>query len=118
MINTALAELSQGIGLSLIHVSVSLFQERESIMAHFYGTLDSNSGQSTRCGSKGSGMVTQCASWAGAVQCTAYIDGKGVDCVKVEKIRWKMRGERKLLYDGPISEVQKGQTEAFGKRDS
>ncbi len=88
-------------------------------MAHFYGTLKgSREITASRTGTPSSGIVTQCASWKGAVQCTAYIDEEGVDCVKVEKVYWQGCGEALLLYDGPIGGLQKGQTEVFGSRDS
>jgi hypothetical protein len=85
-------------------------------MAHFYGTLDSNGGESTRCGSKKSGMKTYCASHAGAVRSTAYVNREEVDCVRVVKIHREGQGECKLLYDGPIGEVKKEQAETFGSR--
>ncbi len=71
-------------------------------MSHFYGTIKGTRGDSTRCGTKNSGMETFCASWAGAIRSFAYIDKEGVDCVIVEKVKWKGAGESVLLYDGPI----------------
>ena len=41
-------------------------------MAHFYGTLQGARGKGTRTGNKSSGMVTECASWTGAVRCRAF----------------------------------------------
>lgn len=70
-------------------------------MSHFYGTVQGNRGEATRCGSKNSGMDVCCASWDGAIRCRTYIQD-GEDFVRVEKIPWRGRGERKLLYDGPI----------------
>jgi hypothetical protein len=72
-------------------------------MAHFYGTAEGNRGKATRCGSKNSGMVTYCASWKGAVKCTAY-DNNGVDWIRVEQTPWQGVGVHKLLYEGPIGE--------------
>ena len=70
-------------------------------MSHFYGTIQGNKGEATRCGTKDSGMTTYCASWDGAIRCSAYMkDGK--DHVRVEKTTWHGVGEYKLLYDGPI----------------
>jgi hypothetical protein len=71
-------------------------------MSHFYGTLQGNRGEATRCGTVKTGMVTHCASWDGAVRCEAYVNGKGVDCVIVQRVPWKGRGTSELLYDGPI----------------
>ncbi len=87
-------------------------------MAHFYGKLIGGiEKESTRRGTKRSGIITYCASWTGAVRCHAYIDGEGVDCVLVEKVCWQGAGEMIPLYDGPIGAVEKGQTEVFGSRE-
>ena len=73
-------------------------------MARFYGTATGKARtRATRLGSKNSGMVTQCASWSGAVRCTAYVDQDGVDCVEVALIRWGGFGTNRILYDGSIS---------------
>jgi len=72
-------------------------------MSHYYGTIQGNRGEATRCGTKNSGMETYCASWKGAVRCMAYIKD-GVDYVRVEKTMWQGCGECKLLYDGPIGQ--------------
>lgn len=74
-------------------------------MAHFYGTLKGSRGEVTRTGTKNSGMETYCASWKGAVRCVAYVnevDGKEIDCVRVERVFWKGAGKYRLLYEGPI----------------
>jgi len=71
-------------------------------MSHFYGTVQGNRGEASRGGSKDSGMETYCASWSGAVRCSAYINSDGVDCVLVELTSWHGCGVNKLLYDGPI----------------
>lgn len=73
-------------------------------MAHFYGTLQGNRGKGTRCGGNSSGMVTYCASWQGAVRCSAYVNLDGVDCVVVTLTQWQNAGASPpiVLYDGPI----------------
>ena len=86
-------------------------------MAHFYGKLQGNRRETTRTGSKVSGMVTYCASWTGAVRCYAYVSADGVDSIRVEKVCWKGTGEMIRLYDGPIGEVKEGQAEVFGSRE-
>jgi len=53
-------------------------------MSHFYGTLQGNRGEATRCGTKKSGIETYAASWKGAIRCHTYINAKGQDCVIVE----------------------------------
>lgn len=79
-------------------------------MAHFYGTLEGNRGRATRCGTKGSGVLTQTASWSGAVRVSAWYDEKADrDMVDVSLIQWHNgAGVNRLLYSGPISgkEVQ------------
>lgn len=71
-------------------------------MSHFYGTVQGNRREATRCGSVASGMETHCASWRGAVRCYAYCNDAGQDRVRVEKVNWKGNGKYKLLYDGPM----------------
>jgi hypothetical protein len=72
-------------------------------MSHFYGVLNGSKGQATRCGTKNSGMITTCASWSGAVVCTAYVNLNYQDCVKVELTPWRGHGINRLLYDGVIN---------------
>lgn len=72
-------------------------------MAHFYGTLQGNRGEASRCGSPSSGLVTEAASWQGAVRCYVYVKG-GKDWVRVSLGPWMGVGESKLLYQGPIGE--------------
>ena len=72
-------------------------------MSHFYGTLNGNRGEATRCGSKGSGLTTYCASWSGAVVCHAWHDEQtGTDMVRVELAPWRGVGVHRQLYSGPI----------------
>lgn len=71
-------------------------------MSHFYGSAKGNYSEATRCGSKESGFTTVCASWAGAIQCEAYVNSLGMDCVKVKQIPWKGAGISRLLYHGAI----------------
>ena len=52
-------------------------------------------------GSTCAGFVTFCASWSGAIKCSAYRKGE-IDYVRIEKTTWYGKGENKLLYDGPI----------------
>ena len=75
-------------------------------MSHFYGTVQGNRGEGTRCGTKDSGMTTYTASWDGAIRCTTYVKNN-VDWVLVEKTKWQGVGEHKILYHGPIGKVKK-----------
>lgn len=73
-------------------------------MAHFYGTLQGQRGQASRCGSKSSGIESYTASWSGAVRCYAYVDeNTGEDWVTIALSPWHGRGISKTLYDGPIN---------------
>lgn len=73
-------------------------------MSQFYGALQGNRGSATRCGTKGSGMLTHCASWEGAVRCSAYYDeATKKDRVKVELVQWHGNGTSRVLYDGNIN---------------
>ncbi len=76
-------------------------------MARFYGTLRGSSRKkATRCGTKRSGLVTHCASWAGAIRCEAYVTEDGEDYVSVEFVPWMGEGITKLIYDGPFCPLE------------
>jgi hypothetical protein len=82
-------------------------------MAHFYGVLQGSRGAATRCGTKGSGMVTTCASWTGAIKCRAYQKHRGglgplEDWVEVCMVPWHGAGTTATIYDGPIGEFANG----------
>lgn len=72
-------------------------------MAHFYGTLQGNRGETTRCGSKNSGLETWSAGWNGAVRVQLY-HRDGQDYVRITKQPWQGAGEFKLIYEGPLGE--------------
>lgn len=71
-------------------------------MAHFYGTLNGSRGPTSRCGTKNSGMITQTASWEGAVKVYLW-ESEGVDMARVSLIPWHGAGVNRTLYDGPVS---------------
>ena len=76
-------------------------------MSHFYAVIHGNRGESTRCGSKGSGITTTCASWSGAVRCMAWYDEQtGADWVRVSLMPWHGAGVNRTLFVGPIDEAQ------------
>ena len=70
-------------------------------MSKFYGTLQGNRGQATRCGTNASGMEAVAASWAGAVR-SSLIERNGEIVAVVELIPWHGAGVRKVLYEGPV----------------
>ena len=73
-------------------------------MAHFYGTLQGQRCEATRCGSKGGGLTTVAASWQGAVSVTLYHDEEtGNDMARVSLRPWHGHGTSATIYDGPVS---------------
>lgn len=86
-------------------------------MSHFYGTLQGNRGEATRCGSKDSGIETYTASWKGAVNVRAWHDETaGIDMVSVSLVPWHGRGINHELYCGPIGGSEKLQRAAEAKQ--
>ena len=60
-------------------------------MSHFYGTLQGNRGEATRCGSANSGVVTNTAGWRGAINVhVSEVDG--VDMFSVYLVPWHGSG--------------------------
>jgi hypothetical protein len=73
-------------------------------MSHFYGTLQGNRGEATRCGHKTSGITVTGASWDGCVQTHLYYDKEtNTDMVRVSLGRWRGNGTDRELYHGPVS---------------
>lgn len=73
-------------------------------MSRFYGTLQGNRGEATRCGSEASGIRATAASWSGAVRSYVF-DKDGEDWARVELIRWRGVGTSALLYEGPVNPI-------------
>ena len=71
-------------------------------MSKYYGTLQGNRGEATRCGSKDSGITTDAAGWGGAVRVCVF-DNDGVDWARVCLTKWHGAGVEKPLYDGPVN---------------
>ena len=68
-------------------------------MSALYGTLKGAKGKATRCGHRE--LITQAASWDGAVQVTLNNDKKtGSTSYVVELIPWHGNGEYKKLSEG------------------
>jgi hypothetical protein len=70
-------------------------------MAHFYGTLKGARGETTRCGTRTSGMDAVAASWQGAVHVDLY-EKDGTDFARVSLRQWHGRGESHPLYHGEV----------------
>lgn len=72
-------------------------------MSHFYGTLEGNRGQATRCGTKNSGIRTNAAGWGGSIEASVY-EEDGVDRYQVWLTPWQgSGGDSKLLSEGELN---------------
>lgn len=70
-------------------------------MAHFYGTVESDAGMTTRCGFKTSGLVTCATSWKGAIRTTIWHDkDSGEDRYCVDLVPLNGVGLRRELARG------------------
>lgn len=72
-------------------------------MAHFYGRMEGNRGETTRCGTKGSGIVARLGSWTGGVRVHLWWNEiHQENWATVSLIAWNGRGTQQLLYEGPV----------------
>lgn len=72
-------------------------------MSHFYGTLQGNRGEAARGGTKGSGLETIAAGWAGAIAVRLSHDtGDNVNRYVIEGIPWHGSGERFNIATGVL----------------
>lgn len=73
-------------------------------MSHFYGTLQGNRGEATRCGSKKSGIATHAASWSGCVHARLY-HNRAEDSTDASVCldQWHGGGRFAQLYVGPVN---------------
>jgi hypothetical protein len=69
-------------------------------MSKFYGTVEGNRGEATRCGTPKSGITTQAASWKGAIRTVVFVDDQGRDAYRVEMIPWQGAGESRVIETG------------------
>jgi hypothetical protein len=83
-------------------------------MSHFYGVVQGrklgarSSGESTRCGTKSSGLETYAASWNGAVRVSLHHDEKsGEDKYVIEEVRWQGNGRYRKIAEGIIGKDDK-----------
>ena len=77
-------------------------------MAHFYVTAQGGKGETSRCGTKQSGIRSTIASWEGAVKVEVWHDvERNEDWVSVWLCAWHGAGAVPAitLYDGPISGI-------------
>ena len=71
-------------------------------MSRFYGTVQGNRGQATRCGNASSGLTTETAGWDGCIEVTVYDrDGDG-DGFIVSMQPWMGSGDKVGIASGII----------------
>lgn len=77
-------------------------------MSHFYGTIQGNRGEATRCGAKGSGYEATAAGWQGAVRTILWYDEQlNQDMYKVYLVPWGCSGgETKVLAEGILDSTK------------
>jgi len=74
-------------------------------MAHFYGTVRGGRGESTKCGTKSSGMIATAAGWGGCVRVYVTHDAEtGTDRFEVRQDRWKGEGVSEILAVGTVGQ--------------
>ena len=75
-------------------------------MSKFYGVIQGGRGEATRTGHDG--MTAIAASWEGAIHSRLYVRD-GVTMAYVRAVSWPGRDTVKVLYDGPLSDLMKGE---------
>lgn len=65
-------------------------------MSHFYGTLNGNRGEATRCGTVGSGLRTNAAGWGGCIQTSIYEEDDR-DMYRVFLTPWQSSGGSSVM---------------------
>ena len=83
----------------------------------FYGTLESERGkQSTKCGHQE--IITQAASWAGAIEVRLYTERDGEERYTVEAIPWHGSGKKSTIAYGSMATLHgtPGQSSEFTDR--
>ena len=75
-------------------------------MSHFYGVLKGGRGESTRTGTKSSGLKVTAASWRGAVSVYMWHDdATDTDHFEVNMRPWHGAGESVDLASGIVGKV-------------
>lgn len=75
-------------------------------MSHFYGKVWGKiQSVASRTGTKNGGMVTQAASWNGAIEVVLFHNDRGEDMYEVRQIPWQGNGIRQTLAMGKIGEL-------------
>jgi len=86
-------------------------------MSHFYGTLQGNRGETTRCGTKNSGITIYAAGWGGAIRVDVSHDERDdTDSYEVYLVPWHSSGgQSRHLAGGVLS--SRGETKALITRN-
>lgn len=79
-----------------------MWNTEDFLMAHFYGVMEGNGKQVTRCGTRALGIKTTAASWQGSVRVYLY-EKDGEDYALVQLEPWHGEGTNQTLYRGPVS---------------
>lgn len=70
-------------------------------MARFYGIVRGKAmTEATREGNASSGIITQAASWSGAIEVYVYKDKDDNDCYQIDRVPWKGTGKSKSIASG------------------
>lgn len=76
-------------------------------MAEYFGSLKGNKGETTRLGSKHSGMRAIAASWVGSIQVRLWTTEAGKHAYQVVLAPWKGTGpESRVLAEGVFEDEQ------------
>jgi hypothetical protein len=76
-------------------------------MARFYGTVQGNRREATRCGSKQSGLEVNAASWSGSIAVRLYVNEQGENCFLVSQERWHGSGVSESIASGVLGKSNK-----------
>jgi len=91
-------------------------------MSRFYGRVQGNRGQATRCGNATSGLVTEAAGWGGCIEvCVYYVDGDTEGFIVTMK-PWHGSGDSVRIASGIIGDsssiaIEKELFDAQAKRE-
>jgi len=75
-------------------------------MSHFYGSIPTSARSTTPTarGHASTGLVTNAASWKGAIQVELHVDEEGRDCYCVTQVAHQGQGRLRILAEGILGE--------------
>jgi len=91
-------------------------------MSRFYGTVQGNRGQATRCGNSTSGITTEAAGWGGCIEVQVYEVNGYTDGFSVTMKPWHGNGDSVRIASGVIGSgssiaIEKELFDAQAKRE-